>query len=109
MPSRGIMRSKQKRAATLGNSARFYSLHANGKTYQIPGGGGFGQHNANIGSMLSLGIAKQTRKAGGNNVCTFKDKFGRVQLNTGDCGCQGPKAYCPNCWNRTTRCTMSTK
>jgi len=102
------MRAKQKRAATLGNSARLYNLNAGGKTYRVPGGGGFGQHNANIGSMLSLGIAKQTRKAGGNNVCVIKDEFGRVQLSP-SCGCQGPKAYCPNCWNRTTRCTMSTK
>ena len=108
MPSRGIMRAKQKRAATLGNSARFYNLNANGTTHRIPGGAGFGQHNANIGSMLSLGIAKQTRKAGGNNVCVIKDEFGRVQLNS-QCGCQGPKAYCPNSWNRTTKCTMSTK
>ena len=108
MPSRGIMRAKQKRAAALGNSARFYLLNTGTASYHVPGGQGFGQHNANIGSMLSLGIAKQTRKAGGNNVCVIKDKFGRVQLNSG-CGCQGPKAYCPNCWNRTTRGTMSTK
>lgn len=108
MPSRGIMRAKQKRAATLGNSARFYKLNVGGMTYRVPGGSGFGQHNASIGSLFSLGIAKQTRKAGGNNVCTIATEFGRVQLNN-ECDCRGPKAYCPNCWNRTTRCTQSTK
>ena len=109
MPSQGIMRAKQKRAGSLGQSARFYPLHiGGGQVKNIPGAQGYGQHNANIGSLLSLGIAKQNKKAGGNNVCTFRDQFGKIQLNTA-CGCQGPKAYCPNCWNKTTKCTTSTK
>ena len=108
MPSRGIMRDKQKRAGNLGNSTRLYNLRVGSTTYRVPGAQGLGQHNANIGSLLSLGIAKQARKAGGNNVCVIKDEFGRIQLNSA-CGCQGPKAYCPNCWNRTTKCTLATK
>jgi hypothetical protein len=29
--------------------------------------------------------------------------------NAACCSCQGPKAYCPNCWERKTRFTLSTK
>ena len=38
-------------------------------------------HNPSIGSMLSLGIAKQVKKAGGNNVC-----------KNGSPECNGPSA-----------------
>ena len=65
------MRSKQKRAGSLGQSARLYTLKLGKKicAEKIPGARGFGKHNAAIGSVLSLGNVKQTRKAGGNNAC----------------------------------------
>jgi hypothetical protein len=109
MPSQGIMNAKQNRAGSKGQSARWYNLNLGGTTYKIPGAQGFGQHNAAIGSMLSNGIAKQTRKAGGNNVCVFNTLLnGRVQASSA-CGCQGPGAACPNCWGDKTKCTLSTK
>jgi hypothetical protein len=71
MPGAGTMRSKQKRAGSLGQSARLYTLKLGKKicAEKIPGARGFGKHNAAIGSVLSLGNVKQTRKAGGNNAC----------------------------------------
>ena len=68
MPSRGIMRAKQKRAASLGQGTRFYYLGGNSIT-RIGGGQGFGKTNPSIGSMRSLGVIKQNRNAGGNNIC----------------------------------------
>ena len=67
MPGAGTMRSKQKRAGSLGQSARLYTLKLGKKicAEKIPGARGFGKHNAAIGSVLSLGNVKQTRKAGG--------------------------------------------
>ncbi len=91
---------------------------------RIPGAQGFGRHNPSIGGMLPLGIMEQNRKAGGNNVCAFTDEFGVKRTppcdeggggdnegngNAACCSCQGPKAYCPNCWERKTRFTLSTK
>ena len=61
------MRAKQLRSGSLGQSARLYKLKTNTDTFPIPGAQGFGRHNPNIGSMLSLGITKQTRKAGVTN------------------------------------------
>ena len=114
--SRGIMRAKQKRAGALGQSARLYEMKVKGSSFRVPGAMGFGQHNPSIGSMLSLGVIRQNRRAGGNNICTFADQFGKPHKlcqQTGDgsgcCDCQGPKAYCPNCWNRTTKFTLATK
>jgi len=70
MPSRGIMRAKQKRGGSLGQGSRFYYLGANKMPIsRVAGAQGFGKTNPSIGSMKSLGIMKQNRKAGGNNVC----------------------------------------
>ena len=85
MPGRGIMRSKQRRAGSLGQGTRFYYL-GGGHTVQdntfhsvakVAGAQGFGKTNPSIGSMKSLGIMKQNRKAGGNNICkeTQPNKF----------------------------------
>ena len=65
MPGRATMNAKRRRAPLKnkkGNSS-------------IP------VHNPSIGSMLSLGIAKQVKKAGGNNVC-----------KNGSAECNGPSA-----------------
>ena len=70
MPGRGIMRSKQRRAGSLGQGARFYYLGSlNNPIAKVAGAQGFGKTNPSIGSMKSLGIMKQNRKAGGNNIC----------------------------------------
>ena len=100
MPNKGTMRAKQNRAGALGQSARLYKLtvptSVSTKGYvHVPGGQGYGKTNPSIGSMLSLGIAKQTRKAGGNNVCKSEQS-----IKGANCGCRGPKAYCPNCAGR---------
>tara|TARA_B100001121_G_C18402821_1_gene486271 strand:+ start:25 stop:645 length:621 start_codon:yes stop_codon:yes gene_type:complete len=70
MPGRGIMRSKQRRAGSLGQGTRFYYLGAyKNPIAKVAGAQGFGKTNPSIGSMKSLGIMKQNRKAGGNNIC----------------------------------------
>ena len=70
MPGRGIMRAKQRRGGSLGQGTRFYYLGANKMPIaKIAGAQGFGKTNPSIGSMKSLGVMKQNRKAGGNNVC----------------------------------------
>ena len=71
--SDGMRRSKYIRAGLL-----------NGALSQ-----GYGIHNPSIGSMLSLGIAKQVRKAGGNNVCS------KAVQHSNNCVCRGPLPYCP--------------
>ena len=119
-------RAKQKRAGALGQSSRMYGIARSGgggdPMVLIPGAQGFGQRQAAVGSLLSLGIMKQNRKAGGNNVCVFTDAMGVKQTpircdsgSSGDsedsisdcCACRGPKAYCPNCWERKTRFTTN--
>ena len=79
MPSRGIMRAKQKRGGSLGQGSRFYYLGANKMPIsRVAGAQGFGKTNPSIGSMKSLGVMKQNRNAGGNNVCKetqFKEYF----------------------------------
>lgn len=110
MPGAGTMRAKQKRAGSLGQSSRFYPLKLGSQTVHIPGAQGFGQHNANVGSFLSLGIAKQTRKAGGNNVCVYNTQLNGSRYQASDkCACQGPSAGCPNCFNNKKKCTLTTK
>ena len=70
MPGRGIMRAKQRRGGSLGQGTRFYYLGANKMPIsKVAGAQGFGKTNPSIGSMKSLGVMKQNRKAGGNNVC----------------------------------------
>ena len=68
MPNRGTMRAKQRKAGSLGQGKRFYYLA--GKSFaKVAGSQGFGKTNPSIGSMKSLGIMKQNRNAGGNNIC----------------------------------------
>ena len=92
------MRAKQKRAASLGQSARFYTLGGVQTGYAKGGAGGqgYGKTNPSIGSMVSLGITKQIRKAGGNNICK------QSQGAKSDCSCRGPISYCPNCAGRVS-------
>jgi|SaaInlStandDraft_1057018.scaffolds.fasta_scaffold29569_3 hypothetical protein len=71
MPGAGIMRAKQNRAGSLGQSSRnFFAL---GCTLGLkkPGAQGFGIHNASIGSTQSLNNVKQKRVVPGldHNVC----------------------------------------
>ena len=76
MPSRGIMRAKQRKAGSLGQGNKFYYLA--GKTFsKVAGAQGFGKTNPSIGSMKSLGVMKQNRNAGGNNICkeTMTSKY----------------------------------
>ena len=68
MPSRGIMRAKQKRAGSLGQGTRFFYLGGR-SLRRIAGAQGFGKTNPSIGSMRAMGIMKQNRNAGGNTVC----------------------------------------
>lgn len=94
MPGRGVMRAKQNRAGSLGQGSHFYVL--GGKMIQQTAGAqGYGKTNPSIGSMKSLGIMKQNRNAGGNNVCNVK-----TRTEAGCKSCNGPKAYCPNCSGR---------
>ena len=73
MPGAGIMRAKRLRAGALGQSSRFYNIYGQRVSASakgaFKGGQGWTAHNPSIGSMLSLGIAKQNKNAGGNNVC----------------------------------------
>ena len=65
MPGRATMNAKRRRAPLKDK---------NGKLSKPA-------HNPSIGSMLSLGIDKKTKKAGGNNVC-----------KNGSAECNGPSA-----------------
>tara|TARA_B110000046_G_scaffold162805_1_gene177341 strand:+ start:6589 stop:6864 length:276 start_codon:yes stop_codon:yes gene_type:complete len=90
MPNKAIMRAKQNRAASLGQSSRLYKMGNTGAL--VPGGQGFGSKNPSIGSFRTLQSTKQVRKAGGNNVCNVKDYLG-VSVPV-SCDCRGPKAQC---------------
>jgi len=69
MPGAGIMRAKRLRAGALGQSSRFYNIYGQRVSAStkgaFKGGQGWTAHNPSIGSMLSLGIAKQNKNAGG--------------------------------------------
>jgi len=73
MPGKGIRNAVYKRAGGKGQSSRFYNIY--GKVVKptdptgFKGGQGWTAPKPQIGSMLSLGIMKQNRNAGGNNVC----------------------------------------
>ena len=43
--------------------------------------------------MLSLGIMKQNKNAGGNNVCY--PSAGSNNSNEDNCNCRGPSSQCP--------------
>ena len=54
MPGIGIMRAKQKRAGSLGQSSRFCILGCTSTSKKIPAAQGFGYKNPSRGSMVSL-------------------------------------------------------
>ena len=59
MPNRAIIRAKQRRGATLGQSSRYYILN----NVKRPGASGFGKTNPSIGSMKSINQIKLARIA----------------------------------------------
>ena len=59
MPNRAIIRAKQRRGATLGQSSRYYILN----NVKSPGASGFGKTNPSIGSMKSINQIKLARIA----------------------------------------------
>ena len=73
MPGKGIRNAVYKRAGGKGQSSRFYNIYGKAVKPSDPtgfkGGQGWTAPKPQIGSMLSLGIMKQNRNAGGNNVC----------------------------------------
>jgi hypothetical protein len=98
MPNKAITNAKRKRAGALGQSSRFYNISGKSVAASTPGafkgGQGWTTHNPSIGSMLSNGIAKQNKNAGGNNVC--QPGPGPISASNGsNCSCKGPNAACP--------------
>ena len=73
MPNKGIRNAVYKRAGGKGQSSKFYNIYGKAVKPSDPtgfkGGQGWTAPKPQIGSMLSLGIMKQNRNAGGNNVC----------------------------------------
>jgi len=107
MPNKAIQNAKRLRGGALGQSSRFYNIYgqqvgaaANGA---FKGGQGWTTHNPSIGSMLSLGIAKQNKNAGGNNVChpgpgpknIDEATEQSLQALASHCKCRGPSGACP--------------
>ena len=97
MPNKAIMNAKRRRGGALGQSSRFYNIYgqvvAASATGAFKGAQGWGAHNPSIGSMLSMGIAKQNKNAGGNNTCTPGP--GPVNGTDATCNCRGPSGSCP--------------
>ena len=97
MPNKAIQNAKRLRAGALGQSARFYNIFGRqvgaSQTGAFKGGQGWTTHNPSIGSMLSNGIAKQNKNAGGNNVC--EPGPGPTSVIDGACNCRGPSGTCP--------------
>ena len=95
MPNKAITNAKRNRAGALGQSSRFYNIFgqkvASSANGAFKGGQGWTTHNPSIGSMLSNGIMKQNKNAGGNNVC----QPGPGPTSLGDCSCKGPSGTCP--------------
>ena len=95
MPNKAISNAKRNRAGALGQSSRFYNIFgkvvASNAHGAFKGGQGWTTHNPSIGSMLSLGIAKQNKNAGGNNVC----HPGPGPVSDTACNCKGPSGRCP--------------
>ena len=73
MPNKAIQNAKRLRGGALGQSSRFYNIYGQQVGASNPdgfkGGQGWTAPKPQIGSMLSLGIMKQNKNAGGNNVC----------------------------------------
>ena len=86
MPNKAIMNAKRSRAGALGQSSRFYNIYGAQVESSAPGaskgGQGWTNPNPSIGSMVSMGIMKQNKNEGGNNICA-----------TGSC--KGPSGVCP--------------
>jgi hypothetical protein len=95
MPNKATQNAKRLRGGALGQSSRFYNIYGNqvGPTDAgaFKGGQGWTTHNPSIGSMLSNGIMKQNKNAGGNNVCAP----GPTSVGAGDYNCRGPSGACP--------------
>ena len=88
MPGKGIRNAVYKRAGGKGQSSKFYNIY--GKVVKptdpngFKGGQGWTAPKPQIGSMLSLGIMKQNKNAGGNNVCQPGPKNPCVPALTAD-------------------------
>jgi hypothetical protein len=71
MPNKAIMRAKQNRAASLGQSSRLYKIGNAGAL--VPGGQGFGSRNPSIGSFRTLQYVEQVRTSGGGGGASVKE------------------------------------
>ena len=96
MPNKAIQNAKRLRGGALGQSSRFYNIYGqqvgSGNPNGFKGGQGWTAPKPQIGSMLSLGIMKQNKNAGGNSVC--EPGPGPTSV-VGDCDCRGPSGACP--------------
>lgn len=61
MTGTSTIRAKQKRAGSLGQTSRLYTLKTKTGNIKQPGAQGFCVSNPSIGGMLSLGMSKQKR------------------------------------------------
>ena len=99
MPGKGITNAKRLRAGGLGQSSRFYNIYGRQVAASNPnafkGGQGWTTHNPSIGSMLSMGIMKQNKNAGGNNVCQPGPGPTNIDAVGANCNCRGPSGTCP--------------
>jgi len=75
MPGFGTTRAKQKRAGSLGQSSRLYTLKTPTGLKKIPGAQGFGKYNPSFGNMLSLGHIKKTRSSKKKYNSAFSNKY----------------------------------
>ncbi len=109
MVSDGARRQKRIRGGLFGGKP--FGMLGNSRRWWIPSTNGRGVHNPSIGSMLSNGIMKQNRQAGGNNVCRSTAMLCNMGGNcpTGKC-CKtlGPAARCP-CSACSTHCYAQQK
>jgi hypothetical protein len=99
MPNKAIQNAKRLRGGALGQSSRFYNIYGQQVKASNPngfkGGQGWTTHNPSIGSMLSNGIMKQNKNAGGNNVCQPGPGPKNIDKANADCNCRGPSGACP--------------
>ncbi len=99
MPGKGIRNAVYKRAGGKGQSSKFYNIYGQVVKPSDPtgfkGGQGWTAPKPQIGSMLSLGIMKQNRNAGGNNVCQPGPGPKNVDSSNANCKCRGPSGQCP--------------
>ena len=99
MPNKAIQNAKRLRGGALGQSSRFYNIYGQQVKASNPdgfkGGQGWTAPKPQIGSMLSLGIMKQNKNAGGNNVCHPGPGPKSIDESTENCNCRGPSGACP--------------